>query len=146
MVNYIQKSFSCIFCVFFSDLIQLMMTSLFLHVQPNIVSIEEGFAFNKLSSIYIFSFLEYSQLWLLALAEAILCWIVTPSLMTLNFLVWVVCNHYQSCGVTRANREPKSTSSQEPTSSQPRVKSIFFILSQKNYLKFKRKYGLRRRR
>ena len=39
-------------------------------------------------------------------------------------------SHYndivQSCGVTRANHEPKSTSSHEATSSQPRVKSIFF--------------------
>ena len=30
-----------------------------------------------------------------------------------------------SCGVTQANREPESTSIHEPTSSQPRVKSIF---------------------
>ena len=28
----------------------------------------------------------------------------------------------QSCRITQANREPKSTSSHEPTSSQPRVK------------------------
>ena len=32
---------------------------------------------------------------------------------------------YMSCGVTRANREPESTSNHKPTSSQPRVKSIF---------------------
>ena len=30
-----------------------------------------------------------------------------------------------SCGITRANHKPESTSSHEPTSSQPRVKSIF---------------------
>ena len=35
--------------------------------------------------------------------------------------------HASSCSVTRVNREPKSTSSHEPTSSQPRVKSIFFL-------------------
>ena len=31
-------------------------------VQPNIVSSEEGFAFNILSSIYMFSLLDYSAL------------------------------------------------------------------------------------
>ena len=34
-----------------------------------------------------------------------------------------------SCGITQANHEPKSTSSHEPTSSQPRVKEFFYILS-----------------
>ena len=32
--------------------------------------------------------------------------------------------YISSCGVTRANHEPKSTSSHKPTLSQPRVKSI----------------------
>ena len=33
--------------------------------------------------------------------------------------------YISSCGVTRANHEPKSTLNHEPTSSQPQVKSIF---------------------
>ena len=53
VVNYIQKSFSCIFCFFFQrpDSVD---DDLSIFVQPNIVPIEEGFACNKLSSIYVF--------------------------------------------------------------------------------------------
>ena len=37
----------------------------------------------------------------------------------------------RSCGVTRANRKPKSTSSHEPTLNQPRIESIFFLFRKK---------------
>ena len=52
VVNYIQKIFSSVFCFFFQrpDSVD---DDLPIFVQPNIVSIEEGFAFNKLSSIYV---------------------------------------------------------------------------------------------
>ena len=36
-----------------------------------------------------------------------------------------------SCGITQANHEPKSTSSHEPTSSQPRVKFFFLFCPEK---------------
>ena len=53
MVNYTQKSFSCIFCFFFQRR-DSVDDDLSIFVQPNIVSTEEGFAFNKLSSICVF--------------------------------------------------------------------------------------------
>ena len=44
---------------------------------------------------------------------------------------------YMSCGVARANREPESTSSHKPTSSQPRVKSIFLNFVPKKISEYK---------
>ena len=41
--------------------------------------------------------------------------------------VHIFASKARSCSVTRVNREPKSTTSHEPTSSQPRVKSNFFL-------------------
>ena len=83
------------YLLFFFQRPDLVDDDLPIFVQPNIVSIEEGFAFNKLSSIYVllvglvsFDYRHWQRL-------AILGWILTPSWMTLNFLVWMVCNHYQ---------------------------------------------------
>ena len=52
VVTYIQKIFSRIFCFFF-QLLDSVDDDLPIFVLSNIVSIEEGFAFNKLSKIYV---------------------------------------------------------------------------------------------